>query len=260
MHLLTVHTAAATAATAAAAAAAVDSSAPTPLVPMLFLNASPSLMQTALGTFPGALVAFSGAVTFSKSRQLHEAAFDCPMDRIALASEAPEHVPSQLAGRGGGGNHGHGGGHGGGGGRALEWSHPGTLAFAAQRIAEIKGRGCTADDVVAASARNVTRMLGGAERKREEEKARAEKAKAKAKEREEGEARYAPRQAAAAKAAEQAAAAEAAAAAGAVGGAASWKLLEAVERKILGTLPTGGHSLLILDFSSVDKVHQDYPF
>ena len=138
-------------------------SAPAPArVPLLFLNPSPALMLSALGIFPGALIAFSGAVTFTKSKQLHEVAFDCPMDRIALASEAPEHVPSQLAGRGTGGHGpGHGPGHGGHvGHRALEWSHPGTLAFAAQRIAEIKGRGCTADDVISAAASNVRRMLG----------------------------------------------------------------------------------------------------
>jgi hypothetical protein len=54
---------------------------------MLLLNASPSLMLAALAKFPGALVAFSGAVTFTKSKLLHEAAFDCPLDRLALASE-----------------------------------------------------------------------------------------------------------------------------------------------------------------------------
>ena len=125
-------------------------------VRMMFLNPSPSLMLAALQAFPGALIAFSGAVTFAKSKQIHEAAFDCPMDRIALASEAPGHVPSQMAGRGAV-TRGH-GGHGGG--RGLEWSHPGTLAFTAQRIADIKGRGCTADDVIAAAARNVRIMLG----------------------------------------------------------------------------------------------------
>ena len=115
-------------------------------VPAFLIDASPDLALAALAALPDALLAFTGAVTFSKSKRLHETAFDCPMDRVALASECPEKVPAELAGRGARG--------------APEWSHPATLAFAAARVAAVKGRGITADDVVAAAARNAARAFG----------------------------------------------------------------------------------------------------
>jgi Tat protein secretion system quality control protein TatD with DNase activity len=114
-------------------------------VPAFLIDASPDLALAALAALPDALLAFTGAVTFSKSKRLHETAFDCPMDRVALASECPEKVPAELAGRGARG--------------APEWSHPATLAFAAARVAAVKGRGITADDVVAAAARNSARAF-----------------------------------------------------------------------------------------------------
>ena len=46
--------------------------------------------------------------------------------------------------------------------RAREWSHPASLAFAAEKVAEVKGRGITAEDVVAAAARNARRAFLGA--------------------------------------------------------------------------------------------------
>ena len=115
-------------------------------VPAFLIDASPDLALAALAALPDALLAFTGAVTFSKSKRLHETAFDCPMDRVALASECPEKVPAELAGRGARG--------------APEWSHPATLAFAAARVAAVKGRGITADEVVAAAARNAARAFG----------------------------------------------------------------------------------------------------
>jgi len=115
-------------------------------VPAILIDASPDLALAALAALPDALLAFTGATTFSKSKRLHETAFDCPMDRVALASECPEKIPAELAGRGRRG--------------APEWSHPATLAFAAARVAAVKGRGITADDVVAAAARNAARAFG----------------------------------------------------------------------------------------------------
>ena len=115
-------------------------------VPAILIDASPDLALAALAALPDALLAFTGATTFSKSKRLHETAFDCPMDRVALASECPEKIPAELAGRGRRG--------------APEWSHPATLAFAAARVAAVKGRGVTADDVVAAAAKNAARAFG----------------------------------------------------------------------------------------------------
>ena len=126
------------------------------VVPAVFLDPSPRLAAAALAAFPDALVSVSGAVTHAKNVALLEVAFDVPLDRIALASEAPSKMPTQLVGRlrrargGGGGAH------------AREWSHPASLAFAAEKVAEVKGRGITAEDVVAAAARNARRAFLGA--------------------------------------------------------------------------------------------------
>jgi len=123
-------------------------------VPAVFLDPSPRLASAALATFPDALVSVSGAVTHAKNVSLLEVAFDTPLDRIALASEAPGKMPTQLVGR-------HRRGGGGGGAHAREWSHPASLAFAAEKVAEVKGRGITAEEVVAAAARNARRAFLG---------------------------------------------------------------------------------------------------
>lgn len=141
-------------------------------VPAVFLDPSPRLAAAALARTPDALVSVSGAVTHAKNVALLEVAFDVPLDRIALASEAPGKIPTQLVGRlrksasrnsrgtktrewskarGGGGGRG----------PAREWSHPASLAFAAEKVAEVKGRGVTAEDVVAAAARNARRAFLG---------------------------------------------------------------------------------------------------
>jgi Tat protein secretion system quality control protein TatD with DNase activity len=123
-------------------------------VPAVFLDPSPRLASAALATFPDALVSVSGAVTHAKNVSLLEVAFDTPLDRIALASEAPGKMPTQLVGR-------HRRGGGGGGAHAREWSHPASLAFAAEKVAEVKGRGITAEEVVAAAARNARHAFLG---------------------------------------------------------------------------------------------------
>ena len=126
-------------------------------VPAVFVDPSPRLAAAALGAFPDALVSVSGAVTHAKNVALLEVAFDVPLDRIALASEAPGKMPTQLVGRArkaqkrGGGARAH----------AREWSHPASLAFAAEKVAEVKGRGITAEDVVAAATRNARRAFLG---------------------------------------------------------------------------------------------------
>jgi Tat protein secretion system quality control protein TatD with DNase activity len=123
-------------------------------IPAVFLDPSPRLASAALATFPDALVSVSGAVTHAKNVSLLEVAFDTPLDRIALASEAPGKMPTQLVGR-------HRRGGGGGGAHAREWSHPASLAFAAEKVAEVKGRGITAEEVVAAAARNARHAFLG---------------------------------------------------------------------------------------------------
>lgn len=131
-------------------------------VPAVFLDPSPRLAAAALAQTPDALVSVSGAVTHAKNKELLEVAFDVPLDRIALASEAPGKIPTQLVGRLLGkaksaSRHSKERGRG----PAREWSHPASLAFAAEKVAEVKGRGVTAEDVVAAAARNARRAFLG---------------------------------------------------------------------------------------------------
>jgi Tat protein secretion system quality control protein TatD with DNase activity len=131
-------------------------------VPAVFLDPSPRLAAAALAQTPDALVSVSGAVTHAKNKALLEVAFDVPLDRIALASEAPGKIPTQLVGRLLGkaksaSRHSKERGRG----PAREWSHPASLAFAAEKVAEVKGRGVTAEDVVAAAARNARRAFLG---------------------------------------------------------------------------------------------------
>jgi Tat protein secretion system quality control protein TatD with DNase activity len=128
-------------------------------VPAVFLDPSPRLAAAALARTPDALVSVSGAVTHAKNVALLEVAFDVPLDRIALASEAPGKIPTRLVGRLG--RLGKSAPRNSKGTKTREWSHPASLAFAAEKVAEVKGRGVTAEDVVAAAARNARRAFLG---------------------------------------------------------------------------------------------------
>ena len=128
-------------------------------VPAVFLDPSPRLAAAALARTPDALVSVSGAVTHAKNVALLEVAFDVPLDRIALASEAPGKIPTRLVGRLG--RLGKSALRNSKGTKTREWSHPASLAFAAEKVAEVKGRGVTAEDVVAAAARNARRAFLG---------------------------------------------------------------------------------------------------
>ena len=131
-------------------------------VPAVFLDPSPRLAAAALARTPDALVSVSGAVTHAKNVALLEVAFDVPLDRIALASEAPGKIPTQLVGRlGKSASRNSKGTKTREWSKAREWSHPASLAFAAEKVAEVKGRGVTAEDVVAAAARNARRAFLG---------------------------------------------------------------------------------------------------
>mmetsp|Transcript_54394 Transcript_54394/g.172813 ORF Transcript_54394/g.172813 Transcript_54394/m.172813 type:complete len:560 (-) Transcript_54394:292-1971(-) len=63
----------------------------------------PACMETVelVKRFPGLHIGFSGQVTFSKAKETQEVAFDCPLDRCLLESDAPWQVPSTLGGVGG---------------------------------------------------------------------------------------------------------------------------------------------------------------
>ena len=122
-------------------------------VPAILLDPSPNLAALALATFPDVFVSVSGAVTHSKNVGLLAVVFDTPMDRMLLGSEAPGKMPTQLVGRRVGKNSKKQNCN------AREWSHPAGLVFAAAKIAAIKGRGVTAENVVAAASGNAKRVF-----------------------------------------------------------------------------------------------------
>ena len=85
-----------------------------------------------------------GQVTFAKCKELHELAFDVPLDRLLLASSSPHHLPTQANG----------------GRRSL--CHPGHITFEAERVAELKRGVLGAEDLLRASRENAARVFGAA--------------------------------------------------------------------------------------------------
>ena len=82
----------------------------------------------------------TAVVTFAKARNIHELAFDVPLDRLLLETDAPYFVPSQIADK------------------RSRWSNPGMAIFTAQRIAAIKG--ITLDDLLETVRKNTAKMYG----------------------------------------------------------------------------------------------------
>lgn len=54
---------------------------------------SPDLAFKLLRQFPGMRMSFTASITFTKAKQIKMLAFDCPLDRLMLASSAPFHRP-----------------------------------------------------------------------------------------------------------------------------------------------------------------------
>lgn len=90
--------------------------------------------------FPNLFIGITALVTFAKARNIHELAFDLPLERILLETDAPYFVPSQVADK------------------RNKWSNPGMAIFTAQRIAEIKG--VTLEEVLETARKNATKMYG----------------------------------------------------------------------------------------------------
>ena len=88
--------------------------------------------------FPNLFIGMTGLVTFAKASNIHQLAFDIPLERLVLETDAPYFVPSQL------GNKRH------------KWSNPGMAVFTAHRIAEIKGVGL--EEVLEAARKNTAKM------------------------------------------------------------------------------------------------------
>ena len=90
--------------------------------------------------FPNLFIGMTAVVTFAKARNIHELAFDVPLDRLLLETDAPYFVPSQIADK------------------RSRWSNPGMAIFTAQRIAAIKG--ITLDDLLETVRKNTAKMYG----------------------------------------------------------------------------------------------------
>lgn len=90
--------------------------------------------------FPNLFIGMTAVVTFAKARNIHELAFDLPLVRLLLETDAPYFVPSQVADK------------------RNKWSNPGMAIFTAQRIAEIKG--VSLEEVLEIARKNTTKMYG----------------------------------------------------------------------------------------------------
>ena len=89
-------------------------------------------------------VALSGTITYAKApKELLDAAFDIPMDRLILTSDAPHALPATL-----------------GGGRGAQVCIPPYAAVAAEKVAAMRGAPATAESVLAAATANLCRALG----------------------------------------------------------------------------------------------------
>lgn len=90
-----------------------------------------------LKTFKNLYIGITGVVTFSKASDAHELAFDVPLDRLLLETDAPYFVPVDVA-------------------KANKWSHPGMVIYVAKKIADIKK--VSIDEVLEAARTNTKAM------------------------------------------------------------------------------------------------------
>ena len=90
--------------------------------------------------FPNLFVGMTAVVTFAKATNIHELAFDVPLEKLLLETDAPYFVPSQVADK------------------RNKFSNPGMAIYTAQRIAEIKG--VALEEVLEAVRKNTTSMYG----------------------------------------------------------------------------------------------------
>ena len=88
---------------------------------------------------------FDGAVTFTKAHAAHELAFDVPLSRLLLASSAPRHLPTQVAGSAGG---------------RRRVCHPGHIFYTAERLVEVKRGNVALQEVIEASRANTRSVFG----------------------------------------------------------------------------------------------------
>lgn len=90
-----------------------------------------------LQTFKNLYIGITGVVTFAKANDARELAFDIPLDRLLLETDAPYFVPVEVA-------------------KDNKWSHPGMVIYVAKKIAEIKK--ISIDEVLEAARANTKVM------------------------------------------------------------------------------------------------------
>ncbi|XP_058960888.2 putative deoxyribonuclease TATDN2 [Pocillopora verrucosa] len=90
--------------------------------------------------FPNLFIGMTAVVTFAKATNIHELAFDVPLEKLLLETDAPYFVPSQVADK------------------HNKFSNPGMAIFTAQRIAEIKG--VALEEVLETVRKNTARVYG----------------------------------------------------------------------------------------------------
>ena len=70
-----------------------------------------------LQSFTNIYVGFTGLVTFAKAKNIHELAFDWPLEKLLIETDSPYHVPAQVS-------------------NDFQWSHTGLAIYVAERLAE----------------------------------------------------------------------------------------------------------------------------
>eukprot|EP00505_MAST-04D_sp_SCG-Rhode-Island_P000050 Stramenopile-MAST_4_protein_50 len=102
-------------------------------------------MVKLLQAFPDTLfVGFNGTVGYSKAVFIHESAFDVPLNRLLLESDAPFAIPTAI-------NEAN---------SAISFCHPGLIPYVAAAIAEQKKGTYTALDVARVASDNCVRLYG----------------------------------------------------------------------------------------------------
>ena len=89
---------------------------------------------------PALSFSFSGTASHAKLTELHEFVFDCPLERLVLASDGPFLPPSECGGRRG------------------SFAHPAHVALVARRVAQLKRLPLLR--VLRAALANTRRLLG----------------------------------------------------------------------------------------------------
>ena len=103
-------------------------------------------MVKLLGAFPETIwVGFNGSAGFAKATVTHECAFDIPLGKLLLESDAPLVIPTPVASAMGRG----------------AFCHSGLIPFVADAVSGVKKGAASAVEVARAAAENTALLYGG---------------------------------------------------------------------------------------------------